>query len=79
MNELDELIEALVEIGNHKRVKSKCEPQVMQSLELKRWMVKRTLYAWRLLEDELYKNARKSISETPISSEGAIHSNSECL
>ena len=76
---IDELVEAIVKIGNHKRIIKECEPNIFCPMELKGWMVKRTLYAWRILEDEIYKDTRGAISETPVSSEGSIHSNSECL
>ena len=66
----DELIESVVKIGNHERIIKECEPNIFCPQELKSWMVKRTLYAWGLLEDELYKNTRESISETSISNEG---------
>jgi len=49
----DYIIEALVTIGNHKRVMTICEPQVMKPFEITYWQVKRTLVALELLENEL--------------------------
>ena len=48
----DFVIDALITIGNAKKVKEFCEPNIMESMELKSWMVKRTLRALELLEDE---------------------------
>ena len=56
----DELIESVVKIGNHERIIKECEPNIFCPQELKVWMVKRTLYAWGLLENELYKRYRRS-------------------
>ncbi len=52
---IDEYLDALVAIGNHKEVVKVCEPDVMQSLKLENWMVKRTLYALGLMEREYEK------------------------
>ena len=57
---IDDLIEAIVKIGNHKRIIKECEPNIMQPLELKSWMVKRTLYAWGLLEDEIRRTEQSN-------------------
>ena len=57
---IDDFIEALVEIGNHKRVRRECEPDIFCRQELKSWMVKRTLYAWRLFEDEVQRNQQSN-------------------
>ena len=46
------IIDALVTIGNAKKVKDFCEPNIMESMELKSWMVRRTLKALELLENE---------------------------
>ena len=54
----DEIIGALVEIGNHKRVKKICEPQVMEHLKLEKWMVKRVLISLELFEKE-WKRRKK--------------------
>ena len=48
----DFVIDALVTIGNAKKVKDFCEPNIFEHMELKGWMVKRTLTALELLEDE---------------------------
>ena len=56
----NEIISAIVKIGNHDTVKKKCEPQVMQPLELKGWMVIRVLYAWRLLGDEIQRGKQSN-------------------
>jgi len=53
----DLLIDAILIIANDKKAKALIEPQVMQPLELERWMVIRTLTAWELLLQEL-QNAR---------------------
>ena len=63
----DFLIESLIKIGNHKRIIEICEPNIMQPLQLEEWMIRRTLMAWWLLEDELQKqedgnNASRSIA-----------------
>jgi len=65
----DFIIEALVTIGNAKKVIEICEPNIMESLPLKPWMVVRTLKALELLESEweLYQNTGGAIQETPIS------------
>ena len=46
-------IEAIVKIGNQKKVIDACEPQVCDPKPLSGWMVTRILYAKALLEDEL--------------------------
>jgi len=53
---IDDLIEAIAKIGNHKRITKECEPNIFCPQELKYWMVKRTLYSWRLLEDEIQRS-----------------------
>lgn len=45
----DVLIEAILKIGNHPQFMKMIEPQVMQPLQLQRWMVTRTLVALGLL------------------------------
>ncbi len=55
------IVEALVKIGNHEKVMAACEPNIMQSLELKEWMVKRTLYSLLLFKetwDKMQENNR---------------------
>ena len=51
----DLVIDALVEIGNHEKVVKVCEPDVFCPQELKGWMVRRTLYALGLFEQEMEK------------------------
>ena len=46
------VIDAVVKIGNAKKVKEFCEPNIFEHMELKSWMVKRTLKALELLENE---------------------------
>ena len=50
--ELDDLLDAIVTIGNSTRVSEHCEPNLMQHLKLESWMVLRSLVAWQLLCDE---------------------------
>jgi len=50
MNE--DIVEALAIIGNTKKVVERCEPNIFCPQELKAWMVKRTLRALELFEDE---------------------------
>lgn len=52
----DLIIDAIVTIGNHPKAKALIEPQVMQPLELERWMVVRTLKAQELLQQGLDNN-----------------------
>ena len=49
---IEEIIDALVTIGNSKKVIEICDPNTMQALELKAWMVKRSIKALELFEDE---------------------------
>ncbi len=51
----DKVLDALLEIGNHKKVQEMCEPQVMQSLKLEKWMVKRVATAVMLFRQEYEK------------------------
>ena len=60
----DFVLESLVEIGNHKRVKKICEPQVMEQLKLEKWMVKRTLVSLELFEKEWKRNEAKQGQKT---------------
>ena len=73
---MNEIIDALVTIGNAKKVIELCEPNIFCPMELKSWMVIRTLKALELLEDEwkLYQATRGTIQETPLPDEGAISS-----
>ncbi len=48
----DAVIEVLVTIGNAKKEKEICEPNIIQPMELESWMVRRTLKALELFEDE---------------------------
>ena len=56
MNE--DIIKALVTIGNAKKVIKICEPNIMEHMELKSWMIKRTLKSLELFENE-YKKWQK--------------------
>lgn len=47
----DAIVEALVIISNHPEVKRACEPNVMQSLDLDEWAVKRVLYSLVLFQE----------------------------
>jgi len=60
------ILESLVKIGNHKKVIDECEPNVCFHFQLEPWMVKRTLKAQELLQNELYQTTGKSIPETSI-------------
>ena len=57
----DLLVDAIFSIANHPEAKKILEPNVMQPLELERWMVTRTLYCLELILEEL-ENGNKSIS-----------------
>ncbi len=48
----DDLVQAIVKIGNTKLVKRMCEPNVMQPHDLKEWMVIRTAMALTLIQKE---------------------------
>ncbi len=48
----DFIIDAIVEIANHEKVKKICEPNIMQPQELQTWMVIRVLKAVELMDDE---------------------------
>ena len=50
--EFDELVDDTVTSGNSKQVNDYCEPNLMQHLNLERWMVIRALVAWGLLCEE---------------------------
>ena len=56
----DALIEAIVKIGNLKKVIEVCEPQVCFSMDLQGWMVKRTLKAQELLQEEWDNEIQRS-------------------
>ncbi len=60
----DDVIGALAQIGNHKRVKKLCEPQIMEPLKLEKWMVKRTLISLELFEKEWKRNEAKQGQKT---------------
>ena len=57
---IEELIEALVKVGNHNRVIKECEPNIFCPQELKSWMVRRTLYALELLENEIQRTEQSN-------------------
>lgn len=57
----DALIDALVEIANHKKVITVCEPNVMQPLKIERWMILRVLKAQQLFQEE-YKEGKRNES-----------------
>ena len=54
------LIDAIVAIGNQKKVVKTCEPNIMESLPLEKWMVVRSLVAAELLANE-YKLVKEKI------------------
>ena len=60
-----EIIKALVKIGNSKRVKELCEPNVMQPFELEEWQVIRTLKAVELFENawQRVKKPKRRVTE----------------
>jgi len=51
----DKILNALLKIGNHKKVQEICEPHVMQPLKLEPWMVRRTMKAVFLFSQEYEK------------------------
>ena len=53
----DLLIDAILTIANDKKMVKILEPQVMQPLQLERWMVVRVLTAWELLKEGLNHNS----------------------
>ena len=56
----DTIIEAIVKIGNHPEVIKMCEPQVCFAFELQKWMIRRTLKAQELLQQEWNNELRKT-------------------
>lgn len=52
---LEDFIDALVKIGNSKKAIELCEPNIMQPMQLEKWMAKRILKAEELLYDEVRK------------------------
>ena len=56
---IDNMIDAIVTIGNHERIIKECEPNVSKPMELKKWMVVRTLKAFLLFEEAM-KNKEKN-------------------
>jgi len=50
---IDDIIIALTTIGNCCKVKKICEENVSEPMELKAWMVERTLISLGLFENEL--------------------------
>lgn len=65
----DYIIEAIVQVGNHKRVIGICESQVMQPQSLTFWQAKRTLVALELILAELEREQDTStgLQETSLS------------
>ncbi len=61
----DVIIDSIVQIGNLKKVKKMCEPQVMQPLQLENWMVVRTLKAIELIQ-EAYEIQRSQLSNNGV-------------
>ena len=51
----DILIESLVKIANSPQVVKMCEPNIMQPFHLESWMVRRTVVALELLQQEWEK------------------------
>lgn len=49
---MKELIEGILQIANHSKIKEHLEPNVMWHQEIKEWMVKRVLYSYCLLIEE---------------------------
>ncbi len=53
-NEQDELIiESIVKIGNSPNIIKNCEPNIAFPMQLKPWMIKRTLVSLQLFRKEL--------------------------
>lgn len=59
-NVADLLIEAILTIANDKKMVAMLEPDVMQPLELERWMITRTLQCLELILQEL-----ENVTEIP--------------
>lgn len=72
----DELINAILEIVNHKRIKDYLEPNICWHEDLRPNLVKRVLYSYFLLMEakNLYTNAGGTIPETDLPDAGTIHS-----
>ena len=64
--ELDDLLEAIVTIGNSKQVNEHCEPNLMQHLKLESWMVVRSLVSWELF---CYERQKQEAEANPKSKE----------
>jgi len=59
----EDIINALVKIANHKRVKEEMEPNLMWHDNVRDWQVKRILRAQELLQNEweVYQDTRGTI------------------
>ncbi len=70
----DELINAIIEIANHKRVIEHLEPNIFWHEEIKPYIVKRVLYSYFLLmeAENLHENTGGTIPKTFISDQGAV-------
>jgi len=61
------MIEALLKIANNKEFMKYCEPNVMQPLHLKKWMIVRVLKAQELFNEwEIQQDAGEGLQETSI-------------
>ena len=75
----DAVIEALVKIGNHKGTVKLCEPNIMQPQELQAWMLRRSLKALELFQNEwdrLQEDSRGELQEVDIPDEGTVRGDS---
>ncbi len=56
----DALIEAITKIGNLPGLIKACEPNIMQPLILEEWMVRRSLQALALFQEEYENDLRRT-------------------
>jgi len=49
---IKDIIEAITQIANHKRIMEHLEPNIFEHQDIKDWQTKRVLYAFALFNEE---------------------------
>lgn len=57
--EEEQIIDLILEAGNHPRLMKEVEPNIVKPFLLESWMVRRTLTAWAVVKEAIERKVKK--------------------
>lgn len=57
--EEEQIIDLILEAGNHPRLMKELEPHIVKPFLLEPWMVRRTLTAWAIVKEAIERKVKK--------------------